>query len=53
MRDGIWVPKPVGAVGRITGLFSNTGDIILANGEIPRLNYNNLSLFIPGGRNNS
>jgi hypothetical protein len=53
MRDGIWTPKPAGAVGRITGLFSTTGERILANGQIPRLSHNNLQMFIPGGRNNS
>lgn len=52
MRDGIWVPKPIGAVRRISGLISPGGHEILANGEIPRLNDNNQRLFIPGGRDN-
>jgi NADH-ubiquinone oxidoreductase chain 2 len=52
MRDGIWVPKPTGAVRRIAGLISLGGHEILANGEIPRMNDNNLRLFIPGGRDN-
>jgi len=42
LRDGIWVPKPIGAVRRISGLISPGGH------EIPRLNDNNQRLFIPG-----
>lgn len=54
MRDGIWVPKPIGAVRRSAGLTSLiTGDIILGNGETPRLSPNSLQMFIPGGSENS
>jgi NADH-ubiquinone oxidoreductase chain 2 len=53
MRDGIWVPKPIGAIRRIDGLRGPRGEMILANGQLPILTPNNLSLFIPGGVNNS
>jgi hypothetical protein len=54
MRDGIWVPKPIGAVRRNTGLTSLiTGDTISANGQVPRLSPSSLQMFIPGGSENS
>jgi hypothetical protein len=52
MQDGIWVPKPVGAVRRLAGLITLRGDLILANGQIAILSDTNLRLFIPGGINN-
>jgi hypothetical protein len=55
MRDGIWVPKPIGAiVRRTTGLTSIiTGDTIVTNGQVPRLSPNSIQMFIPGGSENS
>lgn len=54
MRDGIWVPKPISAVRRPTGLISMvTGDTISTNGQVPRLSPNSIQMFIPGGSENS
>jgi len=47
------VPKPGGARGRFAGLIGPNGEVILANSQVPTLSFNNKSMFIPGGPDNS